>query len=126
MHPLYWMHSALPGGGYDSNTVSFAVSHVSPGLPQPSPVVLPLLEPLLVPDELPLVELVPDELPLVDPLLVPDELPLVLPLLLVEPLLLVLPLLLVEPLLLPLVPLPQLADVSFTLVAALKFVASVE
>jgi hypothetical protein len=93
------MHSALPGAGYEVKSVSLAVFHVRPGESQPLPPPVPV--PLPLPDPL----LLPDPLPLPDPLLLPDP-----------------PLLPLPP---PLPPL-QLDDVTFTLVAALKFVLSVE
>jgi hypothetical protein len=105
MHPLYWMHSALPGGGYDSKTVSLPSCQFRLGSEQsgvfPPPDPLPLPEPLPPPEPLELV-LLPEPLPLPEPLelvLLPERLlreplePVLLPELLplLEPLLLVLP-----------------------------------
>src|SRR5579864_2611303 len=43
MHPLYVMHSVLPGAGYDSYTVMLPDFQVRPGI-EPQPVVGPPLE----------------------------------------------------------------------------------
>jgi hypothetical protein len=70
MQPLYWMHSELPGAGYDVKSVSFADFQTRPDLEHGSPV-LPLLLPLPPPLLLPLVEPLLDPLPPLELLPVP-------------------------------------------------------
>src|SRR4051812_22250497 len=49
MHPLNWMHSALPGSGYEVKKVRLALRQVRPPVDPPVPLEPPVPPPLLPP-----------------------------------------------------------------------------